>query len=271
VTGCHQLPAWRSALAVVAHPDDESFGLGAVLAALVEQGAAVSVLCFTHGEASTLHGVPGGLAAVRAGELAAAAQALGLADVELLGYPDARLSEVPLPELAADVTAAANRAGAQGLVVFDPCGVTGHPDHRQATAAATLAASGLGLPVLGWTLPAEVADALNAEYHTSFAGHAASGIDITVTVDRARQRAAVACHPSQALPGSVLWRRLDLLADREHLRWLHQSGGQGPAAHHLAGPAGAMPDGAAARKPRRRWADPDTAATVKIDRTSPGT
>ncbi|HLI74718.1 MAG TPA: PIG-L family deacetylase, partial [Acidimicrobiales bacterium] len=42
------------ALAVVAHPDDESFGLGAVLAALVRSGGDVRVLSFTHGEASTL-------------------------------------------------------------------------------------------------------------------------------------------------------------------------------------------------------------------------
>ena len=49
-------PPWRSVLAVVAHPDDESFGLGAVLAGFVDAGAAVAVLCFTHGESSTLHG-----------------------------------------------------------------------------------------------------------------------------------------------------------------------------------------------------------------------
>jgi len=42
------------ALAVIAHPDDESFGLGAVLAALSGAGAQVRVLCFTRGEASTL-------------------------------------------------------------------------------------------------------------------------------------------------------------------------------------------------------------------------
>jgi hypothetical protein len=70
-------------------------------------------------------------------------------------------------------------------------------------------------------LPAEVAAALNAEYDTAFAGHSASGIDLSVTVDRTRQLAAVRCHPSQAVPGSVLWRRLDLLGDTEHARWLH--------------------------------------------------
>ena len=50
----HALPA-RSVLAICAHPDDESFGLGAVLSAFVDAGARVSLLCFTRGEASTLH------------------------------------------------------------------------------------------------------------------------------------------------------------------------------------------------------------------------
>lgn len=55
------LPAWPSVVAVVAHPDDESFGLGAILDSFARSGAAVSVLCLTHGEASTLHGVSGDL------------------------------------------------------------------------------------------------------------------------------------------------------------------------------------------------------------------
>ena len=59
------LPEWTSVLAVVAHPDDESFGLGAILDAFTRTGATVEVLCLTHGEASTLHGASGDLASVR--------------------------------------------------------------------------------------------------------------------------------------------------------------------------------------------------------------
>src|SRR6266571_6027002 len=58
-----RLPGWDGVLAVVAHPDDESFGLGAVLAAFVDAGARVAVLCLTHGELSTVHGVEGDLSA----------------------------------------------------------------------------------------------------------------------------------------------------------------------------------------------------------------
>ena len=105
------------------------------------------------------------------------------------------------------------------MLVFDPVGgVTGHPDHAAASTAAIEVASRHGLPVLGWALPAGVAGALNAEYGADFAGH--EELDLTVRVDRALQRRAIDAHVSQAVPGSVLWRRLELLGDVEHLRRL---------------------------------------------------
>ncbi|MFW6090341.1 MAG: PIG-L deacetylase family protein, partial [Actinomycetota bacterium] len=215
-----QLPEWRSVLAVVAHPDDESFALGALLAAFAAVGAKVSVLCFTRGESSTLHGVAGDLEEIRAGELEAAADALGLHDVQLLTYPDGKLADVDRDELAGHVTATVRAIDAEGLVGFDLTGVTGHPDHARATAAALHSADGLDPPVLGWTIPDAVARQLNREFGVTFRGHAPDEIGLTVTVDRTQQLEAIKCHASQAVPGSVLWRRIELLGDREHLRWL---------------------------------------------------
>lgn len=102
-----QLPPWLSVLAFLAHPDDESFALGAILAARAEAGAQVSALCLTRGEASTMHGAAGDLAELRADELTAAAAALGLHNVALLAYPDGRLPEVDLDQLAAHVVTTA--------------------------------------------------------------------------------------------------------------------------------------------------------------------
>jgi LmbE family N-acetylglucosaminyl deacetylase len=127
-----ELPGVRvtEALAVVAHPDDESFGLGAILSALSGAGAAVRVLCLTHGEASTL-GSTVNLAQVRGCELRAAATVLGVCDVALLDYPDGGLADVPSGALDAEVE---ERLGeADVLVVFEPGGVTGHPDHQAAS------------------------------------------------------------------------------------------------------------------------------------------
>ena len=215
-----RLPAWSTVLAVVAHPDDESFGLGAILDAFDRAGTCTVVLCLTRGEASTLHGAAGELSAVRGREFAAAARTLGVTDTVLRDFPDGALGQVCRSLVVGEVIDAARAMRADGLLVFDPSGVTGHPDHAAATAAALLAAAGLDLRVLGWTLPAAVAEGLNRELGTGFVGHRAAEIDIELPVDRVRQTAACAAHVSQAIPTSVLWRRLELLGDTEYLRWL---------------------------------------------------
>ncbi len=212
------LPPAQDVLAVCAHPDDESFGLGAVLAALSDRGARVRVLCLTHGEASTLGDGSRPLGEVRAEELDAAAAVLGVEEVELLSYLDGQLDEVPVEELARLVDVAAENA--QLLLVFDEGGVSGHPDHRRATEAALLAARRRRLPVLAWALPEPIAAQLNAEYGTTFVGRPDGELDIVIAVDREVQSDAIACHVSQLEDNPVLWRRLELLGDREHLHWL---------------------------------------------------
>ena len=227
------LPAWTSVLVVVAHPDDESFGLGAILDAFTGAGARVEVLCLTHGEASTLHGTSGDLATVREAELALAAEVLGVTRTMLHDHPDGALNEVCQARLAAEVVAVADSSHPGGVLVFDTDGVTGHLDHVAATSAALLAAEMLDLPVLGWTLPETVAAQLNQEFGATFKGHAEVEIDLRVSIDRGRQRQASRAHVSQALPDSVLWRRLELLGDIESLRWLRQPGGDVGPAHGL--------------------------------------
>ncbi|MFD5256379.1 PIG-L deacetylase family protein [Streptomyces bobili] len=205
----------RRVLAVVAHPDDESFGLGGLLALLSDRGVPTAVLCFTHGEASTLHGRPGDLHTVRAGELARAAQELGVKRVELAGHPDGGLVDVPLPPLAAEVARLIGEQCPSHLLVFDSGGVTGHRDHQRATHAAQFAARRAGVAVVGWTLPLHVADRLNAEFGTSFTGPDPAECHVVAPVPRGRQCRAIACHASQSSDNPVLWRRLELLGDRE--------------------------------------------------------
>ena len=55
-------PQWSSVLAVIAHPDEASSGLGAILDAFMVAGVIVEVLCLTHGQVWTLTGAPGDLA-----------------------------------------------------------------------------------------------------------------------------------------------------------------------------------------------------------------
>jgi LmbE family N-acetylglucosaminyl deacetylase len=215
------LPPVRSVLAVCAHPDDESFGLGAVLHAFADAGATLSLLCFTHGEASTLHTGAGELGPIRAAELEAASGRLGVGRVVLLDYPDGRLRDEPRPALAGHVLRTAREVGADALLVFDEGGITGHPDHQAATDAARDAAGPLGVPVLAWAIPVAVATALNAEFGTAFVGRSRRECAIVLErVDRSAQREAIECHASQATDNPVLRRRLELQQDTEWLRTL---------------------------------------------------
>lgn len=214
------LPRLERVLVVCAHPDDESFGLGAVLSTLTDTGTRIDLLCFTHGEASTLRIGADSLAAVRADELARAGDVLGVAHLELLDYPDGALADWPLDELADHVRRTAEEVDPSVLLVFDHGGITGHPDHQRATDAALAAAPGLGVPVLAWAVPERIACTLNREYGTTFAGRGEDELDVTLVVERSRQLEAIRQHRSQSTDNPVLWRRLELTGPVEHLRYL---------------------------------------------------
>ncbi len=214
------LPAASSVLVVCAHPDDESFGLGAVLTTFVGQGARTTVLCFTRGEASTLHATKGDLATTRSREFEQAARVLGVSGSEMLDYPDGHLADQSSSELTAHVVRIAHQVGADLLLTFDEGGITGHPDHQQATRVAVIAAATTDLPVLAWAITDEIASALNSEFGFRFVGRCEDQLDFRVPMDRAIQREAIACHLSQSASNPVLRRRLELSGDVEPLRWL---------------------------------------------------
>ena len=84
-------------LAVFAHPDDESLACGGTLAMCAAEGARVSLLCATLGEAGRRS--PGcsedvGLGAVRRAELHEASRSLGIDEVILLDHPDGSMNGV---------------------------------------------------------------------------------------------------------------------------------------------------------------------------------
>jgi LmbE family N-acetylglucosaminyl deacetylase len=217
-----QLLHHRRVLAVVAHPDDESFGLGAVLTTCTQLASTTAVLCFTHGEASTLRCEDGELRALRARELENAARVLGVHAVRLLDYADGALAAVDLGALRRDVSSMIEFVDADLVLVFDEGGITGHADHERATRAALEAASLKHLTVVAWALPEEVTAALNVEFGTTFCGRARSELDLRLPVDRSGQQAAIACHRSQSGHNPVLRRRLQLLGDVEWLRMLNR-------------------------------------------------
>ena len=215
-------PMWKSVLAVVAHPDDGSFGLGAILDAFFTAGSRVRVLCLTHGETWMLHAAPGDIAMLRGAELASADDVLGATRAKMQVNPDEPLSAGCQTKLAKEVAAVAKSSHPDGLLLFDTAGVTGHLDHKAATAAGLLAAEMLNLPALGWTLAEVVAAQLNRDYGVRDSVQMGEDIDLRANLDRARQRLASHAHKGRVLPGSAMRRRLELLAETESLRWLRQ-------------------------------------------------
>src|SRR3990172_3193285 len=142
-------------LAVLAHPDDESFGPGGTLALYAARGVQVHLLCATRGEVGTVdpelmagHPTIGDL---RQTELECAAAHLGLAAVHFLGYrdsgmpgsPDNRhpqaLAAAPIEQVAAAVVEWIRRIRPQVVITFDPIGGYRHPDHIACHNATVLA------------------------------------------------------------------------------------------------------------------------------------
>jgi LmbE family N-acetylglucosaminyl deacetylase len=87
-----QLPdeAFERVLCVVAHPDDMEYGSSAAVARWVSQGAQVSYLLLTSGEAG-MQTDPAVVGPLRAAEQRAACAAVGVDDLTILDFPDGHL------------------------------------------------------------------------------------------------------------------------------------------------------------------------------------
>lgn len=136
-------------LAVFAHPDDESLGLGGVLAKYAAEGMETHLVCATRGQRGWTGPAeenpgPDILGKIREGELRCAADHLGIQEVTLLDYCDGEMEDVSSSELIANVTAQIRRIRPQVVVTFALDGVYGHPDHiimAQAAAGALVCAA----------------------------------------------------------------------------------------------------------------------------------
>jgi LmbE family N-acetylglucosaminyl deacetylase len=144
----------RRLMAVLAHPDDESLGVGGTLAKYAAEGVDVFVLTATRGEGGRFcghrcgderHPGPLALGNIRETELRAAAAVLGVREVSLLDYHDQQLDRAD-PRVAVERIATHLRRFRPDVVVtFGPDGAYGHPDHiaiSQFTTAAIVAAAG---------------------------------------------------------------------------------------------------------------------------------
>jgi LmbE family N-acetylglucosaminyl deacetylase len=125
-------------MAVLAHPDDESLGVGGTLAKYASEGVETYLVTATRGEAGRFRGHPRDdehhpgptrLGELREDELRAAAQVLGIREVAMLDYRDQELDRADPREAVGRIVAHVRRLRPDVIVTFGPEGAYGHPDH----------------------------------------------------------------------------------------------------------------------------------------------
>ncbi len=131
-----------------AHPDDESFGLGAAIPKWIDDGVDVYLICATNGDVGAIPDCMKGkydtVAELRLSELDCARQILKLKAVFKLGYKDSGMmgsqtSKHPASlwyqwehdpnRVTAAVVKALRQIRPQVVITFNPYGGYGHPDH----------------------------------------------------------------------------------------------------------------------------------------------
>lgn len=145
-------------VAVVAHPDDESFGCGSLIAQCTLAGARVTVICATRGEAGQRRADPVTCAwpigLVREAEVCQAAIVLGVEEVMFLdlvdsGFagdaPDDALISMPVDRLAGRLLEQLTVLRPDVVLTLD--GSDGHRDHVHLRDAVGIAVTGLRHPV----------------------------------------------------------------------------------------------------------------------------
>ncbi|MBP2217205.1 PIG-L deacetylase family protein [Arthrobacter sp. CAN_C5] len=126
----------RSVMLVVAHPDDDAYGIaGSVALHSADPGFRFVLVHATDGSGGDIPpGFPAtreSLGAVRRGECRNAWRALGrVPDRHVwLDYQDGEVAEVPDGELADRIAALLQQERPDVVATFGPDGITGHPDH----------------------------------------------------------------------------------------------------------------------------------------------
>ncbi len=140
-------PFMSGLMAFHAHPDDEVTSTGGTLARYAARGEQLVVVTATDGAEGEVHNyddpddVKARLAEVRREEIAAALSILGVKHHEFLGYRDSGMMGEPsndhpesfwkadLMEATKRLIGAIRRHRPEVLVIYDPFGGYGHPDH----------------------------------------------------------------------------------------------------------------------------------------------
>lgn len=180
-------------IVLAAHPDDETLGASGALRHAVRQGAEVSLLIVTDGDAAPEAAERAGIGRRRRGELLDAVHLLAPGiPVSFLGVPDGGIREAR-SRVSDAVAAAVGQATAGRTLLLAPWWGDGHRDHRVlGEIARTMAGAGVtvrGYPIWlwHWGSPADI----------DTTGWSVVRLDDD---DRQAKRRAIAAHRSQTTP-----------------------------------------------------------------------
>jgi len=127
----------RTILGIWAHPDDEVFTSGGLMADAVRRGDRVVCLHLTRGEAGLYYRqvLPAReLASVRSIELATSLARLGVSEQRFLDLPDGGLGLLAWEDMVARLQYELIDVNPDVIVTFGSDGFTGHPDHQAVSA-----------------------------------------------------------------------------------------------------------------------------------------
>lgn len=127
----HQL---GSIMGIWAHPDDETWSSAGLMAAARDNNQPVFVLSATSGDAGQTadeaRWASTDLKTIRRLELQSALRAINVTDFEVLDYQDGSLADADDTKVIAQISQAIANFKPDTIITFEPCGITGHQDHR---------------------------------------------------------------------------------------------------------------------------------------------
>jgi len=119
-------------MSIWAHPDDEAYLCGGLMAAATDVGSRVVCVTATRGELGVTDPVrwpPERLAGIREIEMAECMRILGVSEHHWLGYPDGGCESVDPDTAAEKIAGLIREIRPDSVLTFAPDGQTGHPDH----------------------------------------------------------------------------------------------------------------------------------------------
>jgi LmbE family N-acetylglucosaminyl deacetylase len=232
-------------MGVLAHPDDESLGMGGTLAKYAREGIETFVVTATRGERGRygdLNEYPGlkKVGRIREAELQAAAKELGVKEVYFLDYIDGDLDKADPAEAVAKIVSHIRKLKPHVIITFGPEGAYGHPDHiaiSQFAMAAVVSAADSNYILPGNELPPHrVSKLYYMEWNQEkWVAYQSAFKDLKTTVDGVERRAtpwpdwvmttiidtkehwqtvwrAISCHKTQL----AIYSKLEHLSDEYH-------------------------------------------------------